>query len=240
MGRLELEFPVSSGLKSLGLRPSAFVDAGSLWHVKQPALLDIVNICTPLATTTGLTQKFQGPGDPACDPTMYSRCAGIQGILPRQFRQAAPVGRHRRQLGFAIRAASDRYREGAPPPKGGRYKILQLQRRNSILMKNFFFPLRLPLRRSCPRRPKHRRFQAPSLRSSTSTGSPASAPRARPPRPRCAARQPVSRTTGRRLPLRSRPRASRSRPRSTRCRARSPTPPFRLVLKRLPDQAAAG
>ena len=47
MGRLELEFPVSSGLKSVGLRPSAFVDVGSLWDVKKPHLLDIVNICSP-------------------------------------------------------------------------------------------------------------------------------------------------------------------------------------------------
>ena len=78
MGRLELEFPVSSGLKSLGLRPSAFVDVGSLWHVKQPSLLDIVNICTPLDSSTGLTQKFQGPGDPACDTAIYSVSPGFK------------------------------------------------------------------------------------------------------------------------------------------------------------------
>ena len=42
MGRLELEFPVSSGLKSMGLRPSAFIDVGSLWNVKQPQLIDVV------------------------------------------------------------------------------------------------------------------------------------------------------------------------------------------------------
>ena len=47
MGRLELEFPVSSGLKSLGLRPSAFIDVGSLWHVKAPSLIDAKFICAP-------------------------------------------------------------------------------------------------------------------------------------------------------------------------------------------------
>ncbi len=31
MGRLEVEFPTSSSLRSLGLRPSAFVDIGSVW-----------------------------------------------------------------------------------------------------------------------------------------------------------------------------------------------------------------
>lgn len=39
MGRIELEFPTSSGLKSLGLRPSAFVDVGSVWNVTKPDLL---------------------------------------------------------------------------------------------------------------------------------------------------------------------------------------------------------
>ena len=38
MGRLELEFPVSSALRSLGLRPSAFIDVGSLleYHEAEP------------------------------------------------------------------------------------------------------------------------------------------------------------------------------------------------------------
>ncbi|MFL6760541.1 outer membrane protein assembly factor BamA [Sphingomonas sp.] len=52
MGRLELQFPLSSGLKSLGLRPSAFLDAGSLWSITSPLLQDVRNICTPIATTT--------------------------------------------------------------------------------------------------------------------------------------------------------------------------------------------
>jgi outer membrane protein insertion porin family len=78
MGRLELEFPVSSGLKSLGLRPSAFIDVGSLWGVKQPQLLNIVNICTPIDSTTGLTTKLQGPGDPACDTTLFAVSPGFK------------------------------------------------------------------------------------------------------------------------------------------------------------------
>lgn len=81
MGRLELEFPVSSSLKSLGIRPSAFVDVGSLWHIATPQLLDIVNICTPLSTTTGLTQILQGPGQPACDSTKYSISPGFKEVF---------------------------------------------------------------------------------------------------------------------------------------------------------------
>ena len=61
MGRLELEFPVSSGLKSLGIRPSAFIDVGSLWKVKQPQLLDFKYVCSPTATNTTDTTTFTSP-----------------------------------------------------------------------------------------------------------------------------------------------------------------------------------
>jgi len=61
MGRLELEFPVTSGLKSLGLRPSAFIDIGSLWHVKAPSLIDAKFICGPSATNTTNLISFISP-----------------------------------------------------------------------------------------------------------------------------------------------------------------------------------
>ena len=61
MGRLELEFPVPSGLRSVGLRPSAFLDIGSLWKVRQPTLTDIGTICTPNTGVTG-GQVLLGPG----------------------------------------------------------------------------------------------------------------------------------------------------------------------------------
>lgn len=38
MGRAEVEIPLSSGARSLGLRPSAFIDVGSLFNVRQPLL----------------------------------------------------------------------------------------------------------------------------------------------------------------------------------------------------------
>ncbi|MCH8615355.1 outer membrane protein assembly factor BamA [Sphingomonas sp. SM33] len=46
MGRLELEFPVSSTLKSFGLRPSAFIDVGSVWNLVKPTTLDILKFCS--------------------------------------------------------------------------------------------------------------------------------------------------------------------------------------------------
>jgi outer membrane protein insertion porin family len=51
MGRVELEIPVPSGMKSAGLRPSAYVDFGSVFGLKKPTfanggLLDVPGICT--------------------------------------------------------------------------------------------------------------------------------------------------------------------------------------------------
>jgi outer membrane protein insertion porin family len=85
MGRLELEFPVTSGLKSVGIRPSAFLDVGSLWAIKKPLLTDIGIICTPNTGVAG-GQLLQGPGThcpgegaagtlPGDD---YARSAGIK------------------------------------------------------------------------------------------------------------------------------------------------------------------
>jgi outer membrane protein insertion porin family len=46
MGRIEVEFPISSALRSLGLRPSAFVDVGSVWNLVTPELTDRPGTCT--------------------------------------------------------------------------------------------------------------------------------------------------------------------------------------------------
>ena len=60
MGRLELEFPTNSTLRSVGLRPSAFIDVGSLFDITRPVLANTVAFCTPRGTTTGLT-GFKSP-----------------------------------------------------------------------------------------------------------------------------------------------------------------------------------
>ncbi len=41
LARAELEIPLGSGARDLGLRPSVFVDVGALWGVRRPQLLDI-------------------------------------------------------------------------------------------------------------------------------------------------------------------------------------------------------
>lgn len=38
LGRAELEIPLGSGVKEMGLRPSIFMDVGALWSVRTPAL----------------------------------------------------------------------------------------------------------------------------------------------------------------------------------------------------------
>ena len=82
MGRVELEIPTSAGLRSLGLRPSAFVDVGSVWGLTTPRLTNIVQIGT-LKTGTG-PLCFQNLGDDdatndgPCDPALYSITAGFR------------------------------------------------------------------------------------------------------------------------------------------------------------------
>jgi outer membrane protein insertion porin family len=66
LGRIELEVPTSSGIRSLGLRPSLFVDAGSVWGVKKPSLIDVPGVCT---SSNGSTTKQLSPGQTKADCT---------------------------------------------------------------------------------------------------------------------------------------------------------------------------
>lgn len=50
-GRLELEIPLGSGAKELGIRPSIFMDIGSVFNVKTPNLTRLSSF--PFDTTTG-------------------------------------------------------------------------------------------------------------------------------------------------------------------------------------------
>ncbi|WP_300974649.1 outer membrane protein assembly factor BamA [Sphingomonas sp. LHG3406-1] len=52
MGRLELEIPLGAGARSLGLRPSAFVDVGSLFKLKSPTLTNLPGVCYYIPTNT--------------------------------------------------------------------------------------------------------------------------------------------------------------------------------------------
>jgi outer membrane protein insertion porin family len=85
MGRLELEFPTNSTLKSVGLRPSAFIDIGSLFSLEKPILTDIIGTCTVLPGKTGTTTTITPstpPADRACitDTTNYVFSPGFKEI----------------------------------------------------------------------------------------------------------------------------------------------------------------
>jgi outer membrane protein insertion porin family len=70
MGRLELEFPTNSALKSVGMRPSAFIDVGSLWHLTRPNLSDIPGTCVSKDFTVA---KQLQPGQ------TQAACTGLVG-----------------------------------------------------------------------------------------------------------------------------------------------------------------
>ena len=80
MGRLEVEFPVTAGIRSLGLRPSAYVDVGSVWKVRSPALTDVIAFCSPNATNTaGTTYQIQTPGEECAMD--FTRSNGLREVL---------------------------------------------------------------------------------------------------------------------------------------------------------------
>jgi outer membrane protein insertion porin family len=56
LGHLELEIPLGSGARDLGLRPSLFVDAGAVFGIKRPQLID------PTAAGSTIFQDIDGDG----------------------------------------------------------------------------------------------------------------------------------------------------------------------------------
>jgi outer membrane protein insertion porin family len=80
MGRIELEIPTSSSIRSLGLRPSVFVDAGSVWGLKKPSLIDIPGTCNPIDTSGGAEQIVLNPGQNAddCPATNFNFVPGFK------------------------------------------------------------------------------------------------------------------------------------------------------------------
>ena len=77
MGRIELEIPVPAYLRSLGLRPSAFIDVGSVFGLKKPALENIRTICSP--NRVGLPVVFRRPGDVDFTPNCPADIAETEG-----------------------------------------------------------------------------------------------------------------------------------------------------------------
>ena len=71
LGRAELEIPLGSGARELGLRPSIFLDVGALFNVTTPTLQDFPNGIRNLDPTTGqplfLQVGIDADGNPNLD-----------------------------------------------------------------------------------------------------------------------------------------------------------------------------
>ncbi|WP_200844882.1 outer membrane protein assembly factor BamA [Novosphingobium sp. 18052] len=79
MGRAELEIPLGSGAREMGLRPSIFADVGAVWGVKKPSLTQCDfaaggnGKCNPLYTTAaGGSTTEASTGGVANTPTLDS------------------------------------------------------------------------------------------------------------------------------------------------------------------------
>ena len=92
LGHAELEIPLGSGAKELGLRPSIFVDAGAVWGVRQPVLQNSpfpggTFIATRDGTGAALyTQidaaSFSTAPTPVCTPTAVSTVTSATNNAP--------------------------------------------------------------------------------------------------------------------------------------------------------------
>lgn len=69
LGRAELEIPLGSGARELGLRPSAFVDVGALFNVTQPVLQDFPNGIQSTNANGELLYIQAGSPTPVTSPT---------------------------------------------------------------------------------------------------------------------------------------------------------------------------
>jgi outer membrane protein insertion porin family len=84
MGRLELEVPTSASIRNLGLRPSAFIDVGSVWGIKKPPLIDQVGTCVPLGADDPAIPVIppQTPAIcPTTDPATYRFVPGFKEVF---------------------------------------------------------------------------------------------------------------------------------------------------------------
>jgi outer membrane protein insertion porin family len=76
MGRLELELPTNAALRNFGIRPSAFVDFGSVFLLEKPITSNTVAVCTPPEGETGDPITIN-PGDPNDCPADFVRTRGF-------------------------------------------------------------------------------------------------------------------------------------------------------------------
>ena len=113
-GRLELEIPLGSGAQSLGIRPSLFMDVGSVFGVRQPNLTTLSNFTDPADNqikvqcrnaTTGATTfaTLQTPGSPISPINQFTVCpANTSGFAPFDERFLGDTWKPRLSVGFGF------------------------------------------------------------------------------------------------------------------------------------------
>jgi outer membrane protein insertion porin family len=80
LGHIELQIPLSAGLRELGLRPSIFMDIGSVFGVKRPVTLDLQpgdpRLTRDVLNDQGQAQCTVPPVPPSTTPTLIPRPPG--------------------------------------------------------------------------------------------------------------------------------------------------------------------
>ena len=89
LARVEMEIPVSASIKSYGLRPSVYVDAGSLWGVTKPPLNNVVAFCSPTDLTSTVPAFASSTpdcskdltGNPVVNPSQFTAAPGFKEVF---------------------------------------------------------------------------------------------------------------------------------------------------------------
>ncbi|WP_254913002.1 outer membrane protein assembly factor BamA [Novosphingobium sp. B 225] len=87
LAHMELEIPLGSGAKEMGLRPSVFLDAGSVWSIKTPQILSLT---FPYTVTCNGASKAGFATSADGIPTLPATCTGtndavLKGIPFQEF-----------------------------------------------------------------------------------------------------------------------------------------------------------
>ncbi|HEX8239236.1 MAG TPA: outer membrane protein assembly factor BamA [Allosphingosinicella sp.] len=100
VGRAELEIPMSSSIREMGLRPSVFVDVGALWGIKDPQ----TNPVLPGDPLT-IDRCFDSTGNSTPRPEGGSCADGTQlvpGVQPFNERFLGDTPKPRLSIGFGV------------------------------------------------------------------------------------------------------------------------------------------
>ena len=144
LGHLELQIPLGSGARELGLRPSIFTDVGAVFGLRRPTLTTLGDFAGGSANGKPSRRGRRQPrfsirqvqqqcistagelstksGDCATGSSVYATnpIAPFQEVGISAIRlQAAPVGGLRSELEFAVRTIQDRHRQGSAEGEPG-------------------------------------------------------------------------------------------------------------------------